>query len=497
MSEQSCQIRNMVPVNDFDCHKIIDVAEMFLSEEFSNETYQKITDIARNIVSAKYAIFNLYEDNGTDYYSVAVSGMGEAINKASKILGFDIGRKKWGDDPHKSMRIAATTITYFETLHDLTGKKVPLPLMLLIEKSFNIGKTYVAKIVKDSKLLGDFTLIFESNEEMINEGLMELFVKLTGLFITRKKAEEKLRKSHERFMLAVEGTRDGIWDWDISTGELFLSARWKEMLGYTDDEIQNNIDSFRNNIFSEDRPRVMKYLDSYLKGEFSHYNIEFRLKHKDGSYRWILARGEALTDGKGIPYRMAGSHTDITEKKETEKKLESLASTDDLTGTWNRRYFFEIGKTEFSRSKRYRSSFSIIMMDVDHFKNTNDSFGHAAGDEALKNISAVLKKNLRDVDILARMGGEEFAALLPNTEISGALIVAERLRKAIEESPLIFEGRTIPSTISVGISDHKEALSLDALLKNADTALYAAKNSGRNCVKVFDAQIAKIDISRG
>ena len=257
----------MVPVNDFDCHKIIDVAEMFLSEEFSSETYQKITDIARQIVSAKYAIFNLYEDNGQDYYSVAVSGMSEVINKASKILGFEIGKKKWGNDPHKTMKIAEHTITCFESLHDLTGKKVPLPLMLLIEKSFNIGKTYVAKIVKDSKMLGDFTLIYESDEEIVNEGLFELFVKLAGLFIIRKKAEEKLKKSHEQFMLAVEGNHDGIWDWDITTGELFLSARWKEMLGYTNDEIPNNIDSFRNNLHIDDRSRVMKYLDGYLKGE--------------------------------------------------------------------------------------------------------------------------------------------------------------------------------------------------------------------------------------
>lgn len=485
MSEQKCQSESMVPVNDFDCHRIIDVAEMFLSEEFSKETYQKITDTARQIVSSKYAIFNLYEENGEDYYSVAVSGTGEVINKASKILGFDISRKKWGDDPHKAMKIAATTITCFETLHDLTGKKVPLPLMLLIEKSFNIGRAYVAKIVKDSKIIGDFTLIYESGEEMINEGLMELFVKLTGLFITRKKAEEKLIKSHEQFMLAVKGNHDGIWDWNISTDELFLSVRWKEMLGYKNYELENRLGVFENLLHPDDKKRVLDYLDSYLKGRFNHYNIEFRLKHKDGSYRWILARGEALTDSDGIPYRMAGSHTDITEKKEMEKKLEELASIDDLTGVWNRRYFFEIGKNEFLRSKRYKAYFTIMMIDIDHFKKINDTYGHAAGDEVLKKITSVLKRNLRDVDILARLGGEEFAVLLPNTETQGALIVAERLRKAVESSSVMFENRELRATISIGTADEKSAASLDELLKNADSALYTAKNQGRNTIRIF------------
>lgn len=483
MSEQSCQSKRMMPVNDFDCHKIIDVAEMFLSEEFSSETYQKITNIVRQLSSAKYAIFNLYEDNCHDYYSVAVSGMSEVINKASKILGFEIGHKKWGDDPNKAMKIANQTITCFETLHDLTGKKVPLPLILLIEKSFNIGKVYVAKIVKDSRMMGDFTLIYEKDETLVNEGLLELFVKLAGLFIVRKKTEEALLKSHEQFMLAVEGNHDGIWDWDIKTGELFLSPRWKEMLGYRDEELPNNIDSFRNNLHPDDRPRAMKYLDGYLKGEHRHYHIEFRMNHKDGTYRWMLARGEALYDENGIPYRMAGSHTDITEKKEMEKQLESLASTDALTGLWNRRYFFEIGHNECKRTRRYKAKFGMLMIDIDHFKDINDTYGHAAGDAVLINVSEVFKKHLRDVDIASRIGGEEFAVLMPNTDIEGVKIVAERLRSAVESSQIAYEGNALKITISVGISDCSNVNSIDEMLKNADDALYDAKNSGRNCVR--------------
>ncbi|HNW81963.1 MAG TPA: diguanylate cyclase [bacterium] len=466
-------------------------AESFFRNSFEKIDFRKMTDYILQISSAKYAVFNIYEENGNEYTSMAFSGLNNIVEKVSAILGFNIVGKKWGHDSARASKIAENTITRFENFHLLTGGEIPDPVVLLLEKTFNPGDTFIVKIVKDSRMIGDFTLFFGKEQSLENQGLVELYAKLAGLFISRKKAEEELKKSHERYMLAVAGNQDGIWDWDIATGDLFLSERWKAIVGYSDYEIPNAHGVFQNLLHPDDKKRVRDYFDSYLKGEFSQYNIEFRMKHKDGSYRWILARGAALTDKNGIPYRMAGSHTDITEKKETEKKLETLASTDDLTGMWNRRYFFEIGKIEFSRSKRYQASFSLIMIDIDHFKNTNDRFGHAAGDETLKNISAVLKKNLRDVDLIARMGGEEFAALLPNTEISGALIVAERLRKAVEETPLLVEDKTIPSTISIGISGYKNSSSLDELLKNADAALYIAKNEGRNCIRISEADNGK------
>ena len=137
----------------------------------------------------------------------------------------------------------------------------------------------------------------------------------------RKRMEEELRASKERFELVVNGTNDGAWDWNILTNELFLSARWKEMLGYADCEIQNEFDSFISLLYEEDITGVNEYVQGYLNGEIKKYAIEFRMKHKNGSLVWILAKGEALRDGKGIPYRMAGSHSDITEQKKAEEAL--------------------------------------------------------------------------------------------------------------------------------------------------------------------------------
>lgn len=460
-------------------------AEMFLQQTSEKINYQAITDTILQISEARYGIFNIYDDSGEEYISVAFSGVSSIISEVSDILGFNIVGKKWRHDPVREKKIAMSTVTKFTHLYELAENRIPGTAILLIEKTFGLGPVYIVKITKDSKMIGDFTLFFEEKKVLQNQGLVELYTKMTGMFISKKKSEEKLKKIHERYMLAVKGNHDGIWDWDMVTDELFLSERWKNILGYADSELESAHGLFKSLLHPDDKNRVSDYLKSYLRGDFEHYNIEFRMRHKNGNYRWINARGEALLDKNGKPYRMAGSHTDITEKKEMEKRLEEFASIDDLTGIWNRRYFFEMGKAEFLRSKRYKASFALIMIDVDHFKTINDTYGHAAGDEVLKKITAVLKKNLRDVDILARLGGEEFAVLLPNTETPGAEIVAERLRKAVESALFVFETREMPATISIGIADHKNSDSLDELLKNADSALYLAKSQGRNTVRTY------------
>ncbi|MEE9905664.1 MAG: PAS domain-containing protein [Chlorobium sp.] len=136
-----------------------------------------------------------------------------------------------------------------------------------------------------------------------------------------KMVEAELRKSREQFMLAVNGSNDGIWDWSLRDGTLYLSPQWKRMLGYSDDELPNEFSSFSDNIHPDDRASVTEYVARYLKGGIRQYRQEFRVKHKDGGCRWILARGEAVRDEHGIPFRMAGSHTDITERKASEEML--------------------------------------------------------------------------------------------------------------------------------------------------------------------------------
>ncbi len=137
----------------------------------------------------------------------------------------------------------------------------------------------------------------------------------------RRKMEDALRLSREQFELAVSGSQDGIWDWNLRDNSLYLSPHWKQIIGYADEELSNDFKSFESGLHPEDKPRVMEYVGRYLKGGIENYNVEFRFRHKDGSYRWILARGAALRDADGKPYRIAGSHTDITDSKEAEQRM--------------------------------------------------------------------------------------------------------------------------------------------------------------------------------
>ncbi len=484
MSDEHCDLQSFLPTNDFDCHRIIDVAEMFLQESLQEISYSRIADIARQITSAKIVLINLYEPSGLDYWTVAMVGVEDEGATVRELLGFEVVGSRWSYDPAKADRIAERIVTRFDTLHELTARRIPVDRVLNLESRLELGPVWVAAIRKDERMLGDLVIIGKAGAALQNEPLLQLYVRLVGLFFTRRATELALQKSHERYLLAVNGNRDGIWDWDIVTGDLFLSARWKEMLGYRDHEIPNVIESFRDHLHPEDRPRVMKYVDGYLKGEIRNYQTEFRMRCKDGAYIWVLARGEALYDESGRPYCMAGSHTDITEKKEFDRRLEELASTDVLTGLWNRRHFFTAGATELARCRRYKSPFSMLMMDLDHFKRINDEFGHAAGDEVLRAMAALLKRNLRDVDVPARIGGEEFAVLLPSTGLEGALVAAERVRRSVEAVRVSFDGRELGFTVSIGVAGCcAETRDLDALMKAADAALYRAKEAGRNCCR--------------
>jgi len=174
---------------------------------------------------------------------------------------------------------------------------------------------------------------------------------------------------------------------------------------------------------------------------------------------------------------------EIKKRIAAEKELRRLATTDPLTGIRNRRYFFEFANNELARTRRNNRAFSIILFDVDHFKRTNDTFGHQAGDYVLKTITATCHENLRQIDVLARYGGEEFIILLPDTSIDNAEKVADKIRTLIANQEITFENHHIPVTVSIGVASFStNSELLDDLLSRADDALYQAKEAGRNCV---------------
>jgi diguanylate cyclase (GGDEF)-like protein/PAS domain S-box-containing protein len=178
---------------------------------------------------------------------------------------------------------------------------------------------------------------------------------------------------------------------------------------------------------------------------------------------------------------LVGSSQDITQRKQAEERLQIMATTDELTGLWNRRHFMDHLQQEVERGKRFGQFFSVMMLDIDHFKKVNDNHGHAVGDAALRHVAQVIRNLLRQVDVPGRFGGEEFAVILPQTHLDGAFVLAERLRIGVEQAQVPVQDKTLTLTVSIGVAEFDRNITdPDQVLKLADDALYAAKNAGRN-----------------
>jgi len=217
--------------------------------------------------------------------------------------------------------------------------------------------------------------------------------------------------------------------------------------------------------------------------------LEFQIKGKKGTIRWVETHAVPQCDEQGKIVSLLSVTRDITEKKSLHHELEKQARIDYLTGVNNRRYFMQLAESELARTKRYNTHLSILMMDIDLFKQVNDSYGHKVGDQVLKNLAAICHETLREIDIIGRVGGEEFAILLPETDKTNALDAAERLRIAIADNLIPIEnGLPIRITISIGVSSlASNDDNLDVLLNQSDEALYEAKKSGRNKVCCYAA----------
>jgi len=428
----------------------------------------------------------------------------------------------------------------------------------------------------------------------------------------RKQAETQLAESEFRWKFAIEGAGDGVWDWNIATNEVNFSRRYKEMLGYSNQDLHGFKQEWVERLHPDDQADVAATLQNYLTGKTPLYSVEFRMRCKDGGYKYILARGMVVSRSlDGSPMRMIGTHTDITEHKQLEQKLQLAASVFTharegimITGTdgtiidvneafslitgysreeaigrsphflhsgchdssfyailwqqllekghwygeiWNRRKTGEIYAQMESISSirdatgnvsQYVSLFSdittlkehekrlehiahfdaltnlpnrilladrlrqaivqaqrngdklaIAYLDLDGFKAINDTYGHEAGDQLLMSVSARMKQVLRESDTLARIGGDEFVAVLPElSDAESSMPMLNRLLLAAAE-PAACGDLVFNVSASLGVTFYPQDGEVDAdqLLRQADQAMYQAKLAGKNCVCRFDA----------
>jgi diguanylate cyclase (GGDEF)-like protein/PAS domain S-box-containing protein len=301
-------------------------------------------------------------------------------------------------------------------------------------------------------------------------------------------AQEALRESEEQLDCAVEGSGVGLWDWHVQTGEAVFNERWAEIAGYTLAELSPlSIDTWTNLCHPKDLQRSSELLEQHYCGRSPIYECEARMRHKDGQWIWVLARGKvSQRDSDGRPIRMIGTHLDITARKRAEEALAHLnaeladeAATDGLTNLATRRHFSESLENAVSLARRHGSPLALVSLDLDGLKQINDSAGHAAGDETLTSFAALLDSLCRAEDLPGRLGGDEFSLLLPGTDLSGALGLAERVLAAVRSCEALQQRG---ATVSGGVAQWSPSELPEDLLRRADEALYAAKRGGGDSV---------------
>lgn len=447
-----------------------------------------------------------------------------------------------------------------------------------------------------------------------DEGWQVVLVDITQ----RKQVEEKLRLSAERWKLALEAAGDGVWDWNLLSGEMVFSRRFEELYGYSRHEYGNHLEHLMGRVYPDDKPPLMAAIQAYMNGKAASCTQEFRAKCKDGSWKWILCRGAIVSrDDEGKSVRMIGTHVDITSRKRIEEELRVsvrfqealfdslsaqiavldrhgtvlqtnaawqkyavengfldktgfiggnylnilecltgndqntvqaaaagmasvasseaasfqlphpffspldkrwflmkvtpvhdvaerlvvshedvtklkaaemasmiLANTDTLTGALGRRHFLNLAEQELTRSIRYELPLMVLMLDLDHFKLINDKYGHAAGDAVLQAFVQTVTSVLRESDFIGRLGGEEFAVLLPNTTPEGGSSLAHRIIENVRTLPVQVGQDQVNYTVSIGAGCLSGETTFAALLGLADAALYRAKKGGRNRLEI-------------
>ncbi|TXT39935.1 MAG: PAS/PAC sensor-containing diguanylate cyclase [Comamonadaceae bacterium] len=330
-------------------------------------------------------------------------------------------------------------------------------------------------------------------------GVISLAIDNARTYRRIMEAEEALRKSERSLKIAQSMAHLGHWELDVGSGDIRWSDETYRILGYEPDQQPPSFDALLQVITPDDRERVAQHILSAQEG--SGFDIEFRIILPDGRVRVLHGMGEVILLGNQLPQvigairditpstrtQLLGVVQDITEQKELQWKLEREARTDPLTGCINRRHFLELAEHELARARRYGEPLSVLMLDLDHFKLINDQHGHPVGDVVLQRLVQICQASLRAEDAVGRLGGEEFAILLPESSIQEAQEAAERLCLAIAATEIsLNEGSSIHFTASIGVATlAREDADIHTLIGRADKALYEAKHAGRNRVVVL------------
>ena len=334
-------------------------------------------------------------------------------------------------------------------------------------------------------------------QQKLNASSMELEATQEELTATEMKLAQKykelqenqsiLRLREERYRLATEGTNDGLWDWDISENEIFISENCSRMLGFSGDEFNNKLENFLRLVHADDIGLLKTQFNEHINGNEDFLKAEIRLKTSDEGYKWILIKGKAVFDEEKNATRIVGSNTDITDRKDIEDKVTYMAYHDTLTGLPNRISSEKYLNEQLDESANSDNKIGVLALDLDNFKNINDTIGHTFGNKLLIAVAGLLKQLYKNEDgMFARIGGDEFMFILPY--IKGEIVLKNLAENIIDilKAPIMIGEHEINITSSIGITIYpKDGKDSVTLLKNADTAMYSAKEVGKNNYQFF------------
>jgi diguanylate cyclase (GGDEF)-like protein/PAS domain S-box-containing protein len=322
-------------------------------------------------------------------------------------------------------------------------------------------------------------IIFEKGEIIGGVGIIDDITE-------RKRAEEVLRESEERFRQVVDNMSEVFWLRSADSRDvLYVSPAYERIWGRTRQSLYDNPDSFIDSVADEDKPMVIEKFNAYLEG--GSFDLEYRIVRPDGGIRWVWSKSFPVKDDQGKIVRHTGMGMDITEHKQAEEKIRQMAYHDYLTGLPNRKLFSDRMHIALALAQRNQKGVTVILLDLDNFKDVNDSLGHDVGDLLLKAAAERLSAALRKSDTVARYGGDEFALILPDLkEVESVIRVARKIVDRFRE-PFLLGTHQLIATTSVGIAVYPyDGTDEATLLKNADIAMYQAKQTGRNRYKIFE-----------
>lgn len=390
---------------------------------------------------------------------------------------------------------AGETIKHFETVRKTkNGQEITVSLTL------SPIKDTLGYIVGISGITRDIT-----ESKQLEKNLQEKYLELSAVYQQLSAAEEelkaqfdelqvsnkKLKISEERYEIALSATNDGIADWNVETDIIVYSQRFYDTIGYARHQfIQDNI-HYYSLIHPLDLQDVKSKVNLYFNRKLSDLCIEYRIRHKDGHYIWVESKGIANWNPDGTPNRLVFVQTDITKTKMHNKEIYEMAYYDTLTGLPNRRLFIDYVVSSLQHISAIHTKCGLIFLDLDNFKNINDSLGHHIGDKLLKEVSQSFIDNLPDAGIISRFGGDEFLIYYENIDTKTMQQYAEKILSLFVEPFKIIPDMDTYITASVGVAiipDHGE--DTNDILRKADAAMYTSKKHGKNQFHIYDASIS-------